>query len=130
MANVVLRTDKELHASATHNITQLSWTAGRPEREGGSRLVVPELAVFVGAKRTQFLALADTQVTAGLRAAVAGVTCLASVRPQASLRLAAPFVLTGHRGFSPGRTRRSQRVEPAHSHSLEEAVDEGGIYSW
>ena len=131
MARVVLHTDTELHASATQCVVRPSWTAGRHERDGGSRITVPELAVFAGAKRAQFLALGEAAVTAGLREVVSGETCLASLRPQASLRLAAtPIVLAARRGFSPGRGRHSQPEESLHGHSVDEVADEGGIYSW
>jgi hypothetical protein len=129
MASVVLHTDSEPHTSETQCVVRLSWTAGRHERDGGSRITVPELAVFAGAKRAQFLALGEAAVTAGLREVVSGETCLASLRPQAALRLATtPIVLAARRGFSSGRGQRSPSVESRDG--LDEVVDEGGIYSW
>jgi len=83
MTRVVLHTGTELHASVAHCVVRPSWMAGRHERDGGSRITVPELAVFAGAKRAQFLALGEAEVTAGLREVVSGETCLASLRPQA-----------------------------------------------
>ncbi len=131
MARVVLHTETELHASVTRCVVRPSWTAGRHERDGGSRITVPALAIFAGAKRAQLLALSEADVTSGLRGVVSGETCLASLRPQASLRLAmTPIVLAARQGFSPGRARHSQPVQPLHGHSLDEVVDEGGIYSW
>jgi hypothetical protein len=113
MASVVLHTDTEPHASATQCVVRPSWTAGRYERDGGSRITEPELAVFAGAKRAQLQALGEAAVTAGLHEVVSGETYLASLRPQASLRLVTtPIVLAARRGSS------------------SEGADEGGIYSW
>ncbi len=88
------------------------------------------MAYFAGAKRTQLAVLMEARVTAALREALTGVTCLASVRPLSPHLTSASLVLAGGWGFSPGRRSRNQPMESAHNHDLDEVVDEGGIYSW
>jgi hypothetical protein len=126
----VLHVGGEPSASVTRKLVRLSRTAGQSEQEGGNTVEVPPVAYFAGAKRTQLAVLMRAEVTAALREALTGVTCLASVRPVSSRLTAASLVLAGGRGFSPGRRPRNQPMESAHSHDLDEVVDEGGIYSW
>ncbi|PTL79826.1 hypothetical protein [Vitiosangium sp. GDMCC 1.1324] len=128
---VVLHVGGELHAAVTKTLARLSWTAGQFERDGGNRLEVPRLVTFAGAKRSQLAVLTEAAVTAELREAVTGVTCLASVRPTSPRLAAAPIVLARGQEFSPGRaTSWHELVESAHSHDVHSMVDEGGIYSW
>jgi hypothetical protein len=129
-AGVVLHVGGEQGASVTRKLVRLSRTAGQSKQEGGSAVEVPRVAYFAGAKRTQLAVLMEAEVTAALREALTGVTCLASVRPQSPRLTDAALVLAGGRGFSPGRRLWSQPMESEHSHDLDEVVDEGGIYSW
>jgi hypothetical protein len=130
LVGLVLNVGGELDASVTRNLFRLSKTGGKSEQEGGNTVEVPRVAYFAGAKRTQLAVLMQAGVTADLREALTGVTCLASVRPQSPRLASASLVLAGGRGFSPGRRPRNQPMESAHSHDLDEVVDEGGIYSW
>jgi hypothetical protein len=126
-AGVVLHVGGEQNAPVMKALARLSSTTGQSERDGGNRLVVPRLASFAGANRTQLAVLTEAGVTDGLREVVTGVTCLASVRPMSPRLAVAPIVLA-----------REQDVRPAHGglmdaafrHDVDLGVDLGGIYSW
>jgi hypothetical protein len=118
---VVLHVGGEPGASVIRPVGRLSWKAGQAEREGGLAL-----ARFASAKRTDLAVLGGTAFTVGLRRAVLGVTCLASMRPVApKLAVTTSVELAGHWGFSPGQVVVGNLPPPEHVE-----VDEGGIYSW
>jgi len=118
---VVLHVGGEPGASVIRPVGRLSWKAGQAEREGGLAL-----ARFASAKRTDLAVLGGTAFTVGLRRAVLGVTCLASMRPVApKLAVTSSVEFAGHWGFSPGQVVVGNLPPPE---CLE--VDEGGIYSW
>ncbi|HEX8434125.1 MAG TPA: hypothetical protein VF697_03440, partial [Archangium sp.] len=129
MAGLILHAGGEPDASVTRNLVRLSRTAGQSGQEGGSTVEVPRVAYFAGAKRAQLAVLTQSGVTAALREALTGVTCLASVRPVSPRLAEASLVLAGGWSFSPGRRTGNPAPESAHSHDLDEVVDEGGIYS-
>lgn len=104
-------------AAVTRSLTRLSWTAG--EHDGSSRQDVATLVRFAGAKRSEWEALLEAEVTVGLRGAVTGVTCLAWLRPSASRSLRTPVVLV-----------RAEQHGPRAPGAAASEVDEGGIYSW
>ena len=117
----VLHVGGEPGASVIRPVGRLSWKAGQAEREGGL-----ELARLASAKRTELAVLGGTALTVGLRRAVLGVTCLASVRPVAArLAVTRSVELAGHWGFSPGQVVVGNLPPPERVE-----VDEGGIYSW
>ncbi len=118
---VVLHVGGEPGASVIRPVGRLSWKAGQAEREGGLAL-----ARFASAKRTDLAVLGGTAFTVGLRRAVLGVTCLASMRPVApKLAVTTSVELAGHWGFSPGQVVVGNLPPPERGE-----VDEGGIYSW
>jgi len=118
---VVLHVGGEPGALVIRPVGRLSWKAGQAEREGGL-----ELARLASAKRTELAVLGGTALTVGLRRAVLGVTCLASVRPVAArLAVTRSVELAGHWGFSPGQVVVGNLPPPERVE-----VDEGGIYSW
>jgi hypothetical protein len=126
-ARVVLHVGGEQNAPVMKALARLSSTAGQSERDGGNRLVVPQLASFAGANRIQLAVLTEAGVTDGLREVVTGVTCLASVRPMSPRLAVAPIVLAREQDFSPAR---GGLMDPAFRHDLDLGVDLGGIYSW
>jgi hypothetical protein len=132
VGRVVLQRREAPGALVIRPVFRLSWTEGQAEQEGGqSRVEVPRWAYFAGAKRAQFAALSEGAVLAGLREAVSGMTCLASLRSMTPRLTAAGLVPARSEGFSPGRGARvAQLLESAHNHDADEVVDEGGIYSW
>ncbi|MCY1073704.1 hypothetical protein [Archangium lansingense] len=129
-AVMVLHVGGEQNAPVMKTLARPSKAVGQFERDGGNRLVVPRLASFAGANRTQLAVLSEAGVTDGLREVVTGVTYLASVRPMSPRLAVAPIVLVREQDFSPGRTARGELMEPARSHDLDLGVDVGGIYSW
>ena len=104
-------------AGVTRSLTRLSWTAG--EHDGSQRQDVATLVHFAGAKRSEWEALLEAEVTAGLRGAVTGVTCLAGLRPAQPRSMRTPIVLISTEQHGP---RAPGAAAPE--------VDEGGIYSW
>jgi len=118
---VVLHVGGEPGASVIRPVGRLSWKAGQAEREGGLAL-----ARFASAKRTELAVLGGTAFTVGLRRAVLGVTCLASMRPVApKLAVTSSVEFAGHWSFNPGQVVVGNLPPPE---CVE--VDEGGIYSW
>lgn len=129
-AGVVLHMGGEQNARVTKTLARPASMAGQPERDGGTRLVVPRLASFAGANRTQLAVLTEAGVTDGLREVVTGVTCLASVRPLSPRLTVAPIVLDRDQDHVPGRTARGAWGKQTPSHDPDMGVDVGGIYSW
>ncbi|WP_375770188.1 hypothetical protein NR798_04660 [Archangium gephyra] len=129
-AGVVLHMGGEQSARVMKTLARSASMAGQSERDGGHRLAVPRLASFAGANRTWLAVLTEAGVTAGLREAVTGVTCLASVRPMSPRLSVAPIVLDTelNRGEEPGA--RGPRGKRAHDQDPDLGVDVGGIYSW
>lgn len=62
------------------HLSRLEWKAAAEGETGG--IDVPELAAFVGAKRTQLAVLSKSAVTGALRKGLEAVTRVASMRPQ------------------------------------------------
>jgi hypothetical protein len=92
---------------------------GSSEHGGSAPLEVSWLEALAGAKRHQLSTLSAAAVMVGLRELVTGVTCLASLRPEAPRLTVASTVLS--RAPLTGREERAFGAREQ---------DEGGIYSW